>query len=191
MCRKISAASPASCRTTACMLRPKAASSAAMYSRSTSRLATSAPAIAGRMRSGSSRPFRTACEPFARPSPSSFSCCRISSRDCFSAIDRSMRKASFSASAATPAAAPGDVAPRRATRRTSASTVCSSFWLLRGRAIDRRLRFIAHGGRACDFRGRARRCATPLRRDASSCRSIHPSARRGGFPRVRGRPARF
>ena len=69
----ISAASCASFRTIACRFRPRAPSIAAIYSGSTSRFETKAPASAGWIRDGSSSPLRTACEPCASPSPSSLS----------------------------------------------------------------------------------------------------------------------
>ena len=69
----ISGASSASFRTIACRFRPKAASIAAINSGSTSRFETRAPATAGWIREGLSRPLSRACEPCARPSPSSLS----------------------------------------------------------------------------------------------------------------------
>ena len=71
--RKISVASAASFKTTACMARPNAASSAGMNSRSTFKFATSAPAIAGWIRSGSFKPFQHGLRTCSSPSPSSSS----------------------------------------------------------------------------------------------------------------------
>ena len=95
----ISSALCASFKTTACRLRPSAASIAGINFGSTSICATSEPTIDSRKRSGSSKPLRTACEPCARPSPSALSWRRISTLDLFSASVRSRTVTSNSARA--------------------------------------------------------------------------------------------
>ncbi len=125
-CWMISLAKSGFCKTTACILRPNAASSAAIYSRSTWRLDASAPASAGRIRSGSCKPLSTACEPFARPSPSSFNCRRISSRDCFSAIVRSRRMVSVSISPNERRCACNSPSAVRTAAKSASTAACSS-----------------------------------------------------------------
>src|SRR5438067_10982732 len=70
---RISSALRASFNITACRFRPSAASIAGINLGSTSICATSEPMIASRKRSGSSKPLRTAREPWASPSPSALS----------------------------------------------------------------------------------------------------------------------